>query len=317
MTKRQAQTQRKSVYLQCRKVFTGTNARVRKVKKVRKLLEKNQHLFATLADQYNFETICDVAKELLDAGIFDSTSKAETQFPELFRSSDSGWEGSESSDSGWEGSESSDFDATRSELDAMEETISSEEESIRTSHVPDLKASSCGILSKHCKNLPSRATSEIPGVSLRDVLFKTRQIRHTAVHRRLTSVWEIEEMIRNAASLTTILKDAVRTRRIELIRHEVRLTTEELNRVQNGLEMRTSEELATVAHQRILLDEREEKAIEFMLSEGNQNRLGLGSKLDELLMSYQRSTALDFHYPEEMSYVKDVILKVEDFEAYK
>lgn len=122
------------MYLHCRNVFTGPNARVRKVKKVRKLLEKNQHSFATLADDYNLETICNVAKELLDAGIFNSTSKAETQFPELFRSPDGGWE---------EG-DSSDFNATRSKVDAMEEVISSEEESIKILHVSGLKPSSCG-----------------------------------------------------------------------------------------------------------------------------------------------------------------------------
>ena len=37
-------------------------------------------------------------------------------------------------------------------------------------------------------------------------------------------------MIGKAVSLTTILKDAVRTRRIELIRNTVRLTSQELIR---------------------------------------------------------------------------------------
>lgn len=45
-------------------------------------------------------------------------------------------------------------------------------------------------------------------------------------------------MIGNAVSLTTSLKDAVRTRRIELIRNTVRLTSGELERVQNELENR-------------------------------------------------------------------------------
>ena len=119
------------MYLHCRNVFTGPNAGVRKVKKVRNLLEKNQHSFATLADDYGLETICKVSKELLDAGIFNSTSNAETQFPELFRSPNSGWEESDSSD----------FEATRSELNAMEEIMSSEEESIKTSRVPGPKPS--------------------------------------------------------------------------------------------------------------------------------------------------------------------------------
>ena len=120
--------------MHCRNIFTGPNARVRKVKKVRKLLEKNQHSFATLTNEYNLETICNVAKELLDAGIFNSNSEAEMHFPGLFPSPNRGWEESESSD----------FDATRSEVEAMEDVILSEKESIKTSHGPSPKPSSCG-----------------------------------------------------------------------------------------------------------------------------------------------------------------------------
>ena len=122
-------------------------------------------------------------------------------------------------------------------------------------------------------------------------------------------------MIGNAVSLTKSLKDAVRTRRIKLIQKTVRLTSEELERVQNGLEKRISEELAMIAYKRRVLDGREEKAIELMLSEGNQSRLRLGSRLDELLISHCKYTGLDFPVPEEMSCaeVNDDILKVEDF----
>jgi hypothetical protein len=135
MTKAQAQAPRRSVYLHCSSVFTGANARVRKTKNVRKLLEKNRQSFRALINEYNLGTICDVAKELLDAGIFESTSKAQTQFPELFKCSDDKWE---------EESESSDFEATKSETDAMEAMISSEEENIKALDVLDPKCSPCG-----------------------------------------------------------------------------------------------------------------------------------------------------------------------------
>lgn len=67
------------------------------------------------------------------------------------------------------------------------------------------------------KNIPSLATAEILSVSFREVLFKTHQIRHTTVHRRLTSVSEIEKMIENAVSLTIVLKNALQIRKIEMI----------------------------------------------------------------------------------------------------
>ena len=108
----------------------------------------------------------------------------------------------------------------------------------------------------------------------------------------------------------------MRTRRIKLIRNIVRLTSEELKRVQNGLEKRTSKELAAIAH-KWLLDGREEKAIELMLSDDNQNRLSLRSRLDELLIPYCKCIGLDFPIPEETSYaeVNDDILKLEEFES--
>ena len=65
-------------------VFTGVNACVRKVKKIRNLIEKNQHSFATLADEYNVETICNIAKELLDADWFESLQRRERSHDSSF-----------------------------------------------------------------------------------------------------------------------------------------------------------------------------------------------------------------------------------------
>ena len=122
-------------------------------------------------------------------------------------------------------------------------------------------------------------------------------------------------MIGNAISLTTILKDALRTRRMELIQKEVGVIVEELKRVQNRLERRMSEELAMVADERRRLARREEEAIDLMLSEGNRNRSRLGSRLDELLIPGLRGIYSDFLFPKEMSCVEmdETVLKIEDF----
>lgn len=148
---------------------------------------------------------------------------------------------------------------------------------------------------------PFLISVEIPGVSFHDGLFKAHQIRHAAVYRRPTSVYEIKEMVSNAITFTTLLEDALLTRRIELIRKEVGEIIEELKPIQNGLERRISEELAEIAHSRRSLDRCEEKAVNLMLSKGNRNRLHLGLRLDELLISHQKCTGSDFHSPEEMS----------------
>lgn len=92
------------------------------MKKIRRLLEKNQHVFRPLTHRYDLKTICNAAKELLDAGVFDSQSKAEAQFPDLF---------SPSNNACREESEPSDFETTKSEAEAME-MIASLEESIET-----------------------------------------------------------------------------------------------------------------------------------------------------------------------------------------
>ncbi len=173
------------------------------------------------------------------------------------------------------------------------------------------------ILFRHYKDLPPLATTEIPGVTFREVLFRTHQIRHTAVHRRLASVSEIEKMIENAVSLTIVLKDALQTRKIETIQREAEVKIEELRRVQNELEVRMSAELAMIAQRRKLLDEFEKKAIDLTLSEGNQNRLRVGSGLDGFLIKGQKCTESGVQHPEKMRHAKgdDAPLKLEDLEG--
>ncbi len=173
------------------------------------------------------------------------------------------------------------------------------------------------ILIRHCKDLPSLAITEIAGASFRDVLLATHPIRHTAVHRRLASVCEIEKMIENAVSFTVMLKDSLRTRKIEVIRNQVGEKLEELKRVQKDLEMKMLKELAMKADKRLLLDRLEKEAIEVMVSDGSQNRWHLGSRVDELLIRCQTCTDLGFHHPEEMgcAEIDDATPKIEDWEG--
>lgn len=51
-----------------------------------------------------------------------------------------------------------------------------------------------------------------------------------------------------AVSLTVVLKDSLRTRKIETIQREVETTLEELKRGQNELELRMLAELAMIGH---------------------------------------------------------------------
>ena len=124
-------------------------------------------------------------------------------------------------------------------------------------------------------------------------------------------------MIESAASLTTVLKDVSRSKKIGLIQREVVAKIDELKRVQNELETKMSEKLTAIAHRRALLDELEKKEIELMLSGGNRNRLRLGSVLDEFLIHRQICTESTLRHPEETSRAQgdDATIKSEDLEV--
>lgn len=108
-------------------------------------------------------------------------------------------------------------------------------------------------------------------------------------------------MVESAVSLTTVLKDASRTEKIRLIQGGGGANLAELKRVQNELETRMSKELTAIGQRRALLDELEKTEIELMLSWGHQNRLCLGSALDEFLMHRHICTDSSLRPPEEMS----------------
>ncbi|KAH0562157.1 hypothetical protein GP486_003143 [Trichoglossum hirsutum] len=79
---------RSSVYLSCRGVFSGANAKLRKLKSIQKLLQERQQSIRSLTIQYDINSIAAVAKYLLEARVFESTTVAQRHFPELFRVSE-------------------------------------------------------------------------------------------------------------------------------------------------------------------------------------------------------------------------------------
>ena len=140
------------------------------------------------------------------------------------------------------------------------------------------------ILCKHYKGLPSSATTEMLGVSLRDVILTTDQIRHSAVHRRSVDLPELTRMLESAALFTAILKLGLRSRKIEAIGRESQSKMNELRRVQEDLEIRVARELATITRRRALLDSVEDKALDLALHESNQVQWRFGLELDAYLM---------------------------------
>lgn len=77
----------RTVYLACRPIFTGQTALVRKLKKIRELVKQHRISLDALLAEYGEQQLVKTLKVLLDDNIFQSDSKAEREFPELFQSS--------------------------------------------------------------------------------------------------------------------------------------------------------------------------------------------------------------------------------------
>lgn len=74
------------VYLALKNVFKGSNAEIRRLSPIRKLIQKNQKQpdIANLTRAYDLETICSTVRTLLTEEIFTSTLRAKIRFPEVF-----------------------------------------------------------------------------------------------------------------------------------------------------------------------------------------------------------------------------------------
>jgi len=105
------------VYLTCRPIFAGNNAQLRKLKKIRELVDEHKSSISHLIKDFGAEKVVDILKSLLERGIFQSQVKAKIEFPELFQSSPA-------RDVQRAASEN---DAARSAAEALEEIASLEE----------------------------------------------------------------------------------------------------------------------------------------------------------------------------------------------
>ena len=76
------------VYLHCSSIFTGTDAEVRKLKKVTQILLKHKASIRGLIDEFGLENVSVVAKKLLKERVFESLHRAQLRFPELFQRSE-------------------------------------------------------------------------------------------------------------------------------------------------------------------------------------------------------------------------------------
>jgi len=136
-------------------------------------------------------------------------------------------------------------------------------------------------LAKRCDKVPASAIDSGSEAPLKEVFFSTNVLRHTAVHRLPTTARGIHKMIQSASRLAQTLGDHSRAAELENLHLEIgsRIRDMELNK--NFLENRLDEQLHAISEQRAELDRKEREAIATMLQEDQENKLLIGSFLED------------------------------------
>ncbi|WYZ42167.1 hypothetical protein EsH8_V_001062 [Colletotrichum jinshuiense] len=261
----------------CRAVFSGNDAQIRKLKKIREILEMNKGSLMPLFQDLGEAKLVDVVRQLLEARIFESTLRAKIEFPELFRTSPQ-------RDAQREASEA---DAARSTAEALDEITRSEQDCAAFSQV-DLQQltetiavkgeSDEDILDKEWPKLPTLAVN-FTGSSINEVLVPNRQLRHTAVHRLPTTAREISHLLRWATRLAEVLQDPIRVAQLVEMKSEIDNMIEAMELTKNVLEDRTIATLNDISLQKQELDKREKYAVQQMLAEDRDHKALIGRLL--------------------------------------
>ncbi len=150
--------------------------------------------------------------------------------------------------------------------------------------------------SKYKKSLPLSATRAIAGKGLKEVLFATSSLRHSAVHRLPTSAAGILKMLEEAITFTEALNDTRRANNICEIKSELAQTIEGIVQHQTLLERKLSDQLEDLARKREDIDELERLAIEDMLDNDKEHRKSAGSAVEDFLAG--RNQASHACFPE-------------------
>jgi len=140
------------------------------------------------------------------------------------------------------------------------------------------------IVAKRLDKLPTHAFA-IDASPLKEVLFSTHRLRHTAVHRLPTTARGINELIQCAMEFTATLQDSVRAAQLEELHNEIdsKIKAMELNK--NVLEDSVSHELEEIRRQREELERKEKELVANMLKEDQENKSLIGVLLEESVRS--------------------------------
>lgn len=127
-------------------------------------------------------------------------------------------------------------------------------------------------------------TKGLSNESWKELLRKTSQLRHTAVHRLRTTATGTKRLLESGRALLETLDDDTRAACIKDIETELTLTIDEMERNTSLLEVKMERQQIDLAEKRAELDRLEQQMIADMLSDDVESKLVLGSALETLLL---------------------------------
>ena len=350
------------VYFHCSSIFTGTNAEVRKLKKVKQILLKHKASIRAFIDEFGLENVSVIAKKLLKERVFESEDRAQLHFPDLSQWSEAG----EVSGTVPDGSLRT---ITPEELSPRSRHPSAEQRQVllpssfprrdhqtqlihhsdpnaiihgpssnlpwrlhpihlpfRTQHriltfVQSTLEECCRDFgqiwaphlmkahnwdepesieltewikrfSKCTKDLPPTATRLIAGKSLKQVLFDTASLRHTAVHRVPTNVEGIMGMLHAAHDFSLALKDTARAVLIEMIEEQLAASINILVQGQGLLQHKVSGQLEVTPKGRSEMDKLERLCTTNGMGSETAQRTEAASAIKDVVTNPQRDRSL-------------------------
>jgi len=118
---------------------------------------------------------------------------------------------------------------------------------------------------------------------LKDLLNTIANLRHTAVHRIRISVNRLELFLRDAESLSRLLRDSDCITKLSRLRRETHLAIEDIKRNKDLLESQLAMKLKEITAQRAELDRLEQSVIADMMREDHAYGLFAGSALNQAI----------------------------------
>ncbi|KAI0129459.1 hypothetical protein BJ170DRAFT_680959 [Xylariales sp. AK1849] len=136
------------------------------------------------------------------------------------------------------------------------------------------------LLAKNANSIPEGAI-ELGKGTLNQTLFATSKLRHSAVHRLATTTRGIRDLLRAGLSLASALRDHERAAQFEELCDELddKIGAMELNK--NDLENNAGAGLKEIQRQREELDRQERELIANMLKHDADNKVFIGTLLED------------------------------------